>query len=235
MNLALLRPEDFIGPDTVTLRDRRAEHLLAILGSEHGDTVRVGILNGLIGTGSIMAISSSGVTMTVKCDQPPPPPLPVRLICAMQRPKTMRKILHCAASMGVKDITVLECWKVDKSYWSSPLLSQEELTEELILGLEQGRDTILPRVEFKRRFKPFVEDELPALLVGATGLVAHPGAAESCPTRVNGPIVAALGPEGGFTDYEVDKMAALGMRPVSLGERILRSEFAVAALLGRLF
>lgn len=234
MNMAMIRSDDFVGADIVTINDRRAEHVLSILGSDHGDTIRVGLLNGRIGTGSIIALSASSVTMTVVFDQEPPPPLPVQLICAMQRPKTMRKIFQCVASMGIKAITVIECWKVDKSYWTSPLLSPPELEEQLVIGLEQGRDTILPKVEFKRRFKPFAEDELPAMLAGNTGLIAHPAALELCPTGVSGRIVLAIGPEGGFTDYEVEKMVAAGMRPVSLGERIIRSEFAIAALLGRL-
>ena len=129
---------------------------------------------------------------------------------------------------------IAESWKVEKSYWNSPLLQPEALQEQLLLGLEQGKDTVLPRVELKRRFKPLVEDELPELARHATALVAHPEAETPCPRGVAGNIILAIGPEGGFTAHEIDKFVAAGFLPVGLGERVLRSEFAVAALLGRI-
>jgi len=236
MNLIIIRPADFTAAATVMLSDYRAEHIRNILSGKPGDRVRVGILNGKTGSGVITAANPQNITLQVICEEEPPPPLPLHLICAMQRPKTLRKILQCTSSMGVKRITVIECWKVDKSYWSNPLCRQPaELEQELLLGLEQGRDTMMPQVEFKRRFKPFAEDELPGLLSGAIGLVAHPEAVTPCPAQSSGKVVLALGPEGGFTEYEIGKFVEAGMQPVNLGMRILRTEFAVPALLGRLF
>ena len=52
---------------------------------------------------------------------------------------------------------------------------------------------------------------------------------------VDGDIVLAIGPEGGWIPYEVEKFTAAGLQPVQLGERILRVETAVSALLARLF
>ena len=48
-------------------------------------------------------------------------------------------------------------------------------------------------------------------------------------------VTLAIGPEGGFNDFEVEKLAAAGLEPVHLGGRILRVDAAVSALLGRLF
>jgi RsmE family RNA methyltransferase len=44
-----------------------------------------------------------------------------------------------------------------------------------------------------------------------------------------------IGPEGGFTEYELSLCLAQGFEPVTLGPRILRTEQAVPALLGRLW
>ncbi|MDD3469305.1 MAG: RsmE family RNA methyltransferase [Thermoguttaceae bacterium] len=42
--------------------------------------------------------------------------------------------------------------------------------------------------------------------------------------------MAAVGPEGGFTDEEVSAAIQLGFRPLSLGARILRIETAAIAI-----
>ena len=47
-------------------------------------------------------------------------------------------------------------------------------------------------------------------------------------------MLLAVGPEGGFSEYEESRFEEAGLRPVSLGARILRTEFAVASLLALL-
>jgi RsmE family RNA methyltransferase len=51
---------------------------------------------------------------------------------------------------------------------------------------------------------------------------------------VGQPQLVAIGPEGGFIPYEVSLLQAAGLKPVSLGARILRVETAVAVALGKL-
>jgi 16S rRNA U1498 N3-methylase RsmE len=45
----------------------------------------------------------------------------------------------------------------------------------------------------------------------------------------------AIGPEGGFIPYEIEKLIACGFRAVHIGNRILNIEAAVPSLLSRLF
>lgn len=163
-----------------------------------------------------------------------PPKLQLTLLLAMPRPKMFRRILQHCASLGVAEIILLNSYRVEKSFWQTPFLQPEVVRENLLLGLEQARDTVLPDVRVEKRFKPFVEDHLPALVGNSLGLVAHPGNYPPCPRAVSGPITLAIGPEGGWLPYEVDKLVDAGLQPVQLGERILRVETAVTALIGRL-
>ena len=94
---------------------------------------------------------------------------------------------------------------------------------------------MLPEVIIEKRFKPFVEDRLPAIAADTLGLVGHPGPYPACPRAVTGPVTLAIGPEGGWIPYEVDLLAKAGLQPVQLGDRILRVETAVTALLSRIF
>ena len=236
MNLVLLFAEDFQGDgERVRLEGRRARHVREVHRAGVGARLRVGLLDDRVGTGEITALTDTALEMRVTLDSSPPAPLPVTLLLALPRPKTLRKVLQAVTAMGVKRIVLMKTWRVEKSFWASPLLAEAALREQLVLGLEQAGDTVLPSVTVRRRFKPFVEDEVAALATGTLALVAHPETSAACPRDVGRPVSLAVGPEGGFIPYEVDAFRAQGFEAVSLGERRLRVEHAVPALLGRLF
>lgn len=235
MNLALLFDDDFVAPDRARLTGRRLAHLHSVLRVEAGDRIPVGKLNGDIGTGELLRLTDTEAELLVTLDQPAPPALPLTLILAMPRPKMFRRVLQTCATLGVKELWLINSYKVEKSFWQTPWLSEDNLRENLTLGLEQARDTVMPRVHIRKLFKPFVEDELPALLAGKRALVAHPGTDTPCPTHVDQPTALCIGPEGGFTPYEVGKLEEAGCEPVHLGPRILRVETAVPVLVSRLF
>ncbi|RMJ04545.1 16S ribosomal RNA methyltransferase RsmE [Marinobacter litoralis] len=235
MNLALLFDEDFVDSDRALLRGRRLEHLKTVLKSATGHRIAVGRVNGAMGYGEVLRLTDTEAELQVTLGQPAPTPLPLTLILAMPRPKMLRRTLQTCASLGVKDIWLINSYKVEKSFWQTPWLSEENLRENLTLGLEQSKDTLMPKVHIRKLFKPFVEDELPALLSGKRALVAHPGTAIPCPTHLNEPAALCIGPEGGFTDYEVRKLEEAGCQSVHLGPRILRVETAVPVLVSRLF
>lgn len=234
MNLALLFDGDFIAPDRARLTERRLEHLHAVLKVSEGDRIPVARINGKLGEGRIVRLDESSAEIVVELDLPPPPPLPLTLVLAMPRPKMLRRVLQTCASLGIKEIWLIHSRKVEKSYWQTPWLSDEHLTENLTLGLEQARDSLMPAVHIRKRFKPFVEDELPALVQGRRGLVAHPGTSQPCPVHLQEPALICIGPEGGFIPYEVEKLTEAGCEQVHLGPRILRVETAVSAIISRL-
>jgi 16S rRNA (uracil1498-N3)-methyltransferase len=236
MNLILLFDDDFTdGTARARLSGRRVRHVVAVHRAQVGDSLRVGRLNGDLGSGVITALSAEALEMEVALDQRPPAALPVTLLLALPRPKSLKKVLQAATAMGVKRIVLMNTWRVEKSFWESPVLQPAALREQMLLGLEQACDTILPEITLRRRFKPFVEDEVPALIGETRALLAHPAAHQTCPRDVQRAVTLAVGPEGGFIPYEVEMLEARGFAAVSLGARRLRVEHAVPALLGRLF
>ncbi len=235
MNLLLLNAADFVAADRAVLRDRRLKHLHEVHRAESGDRLRVGRLGGAMGEGHLLHLTAEEAELEVRFDQPPPAKLPLTLLLALPRPKMLRRVLQTVSAMGVPRLVLLNSYRVEKSFWQTPFLEPEAIREQLILGLEQARDTVLPEVIVEKRFKPFVEDRLPTLANGTLGLVGHPGDYPPCPRAVEQPVTLAIGPEGGWIPYEVDKLREAGLQPVQLGDRILRVETAVAALLARLF
>ncbi|MDH4611961.1 16S rRNA (uracil(1498)-N(3))-methyltransferase [Pseudomonas sp. BN102] len=235
MNLLLLEDADFVAADRARLEGRRLKHLHEVHRAEAGDSLRVGHLGGLMGQGRLLHLAADCAELEVSFDQPPPTKLPITLLLALPRPKMLRRVLQTVAAMGVPRLVLLSSYRVEKSFWQTPFLEPAAIREQLILGLEQARDTVLPEVIIEKRFKPFVEDRLPQLAANTLGLVGHPGDHPPCPRAVERPITLAIGPEGGWIPYEVEKLHEAGLTPVQLGERILRVETAVTALLARLF
>ncbi len=234
MNLLLLFPEDFISPGLARLTDHRLQHLLSVKKICQGGTLEVGLINDKMGLGRVLYIDHKRVDLQVLLDREPVAPLPVNLILALPRPKMFKRILQTISAMGVKQLTLIHSARVEKSYWQSPWLEDEKIRQHLILGLEQAKDTQLPQVTCFHRFKPFVEDVLPGLVSGTRALVAHPGRGDFCPAESSQPVSLAIGPEGGFSDYEIEKFTQAGLSVCHLGERILRVENAIPVLLGRL-
>ena len=235
MNLLLLEDGDFIAADRVLLQGRRLKHLQEVHRAEVGDSLRVGRLGGLMAQGQLLRLDSHPAELQISLEQSAPAKLPLTLLLALPRPKMLKRVLQTVASMGVPRLILLNSYRVEKSFWQTPFLQPEAIREQLILGLEQARDTVVPEVIIETRFKPFVEAHLPQLAAGSLGLVGHPGTYPACPRAVTQPVTLAIGPEGGWIPYEVEKLAAAGLQPVQLGERILRVETAVTALLARLF
>ncbi|MBV4502042.1 MULTISPECIES: 16S rRNA (uracil(1498)-N(3))-methyltransferase [Pseudomonas] len=235
MNLLLLEQTDFIAADRVVLADRRFTHMQEIHRVAVGDTLRVGQINGLMGQARVVRLEGHEAELQVSLDQQPPAKLPLTLILAVPRPKMLRRLFQTIATLGVPRLILLNSYKVEKSFWQTPFLTPEAIRENLILGLEQARDTVLPEIIIEKRFKPFVEDRLPAIAADTLGLVGHPGDYPACPRAVQQPVTLAIGPEGGWIPYEVDLLAKAGLQPVQLGARILRVETAVTALLSRIF
>ncbi|MFC0709874.1 16S rRNA (uracil(1498)-N(3))-methyltransferase [Azorhizophilus paspali] len=235
MNLLLLDDADFVGADRAVLRDRRLHHLREVHRAEAGDSLRVGRLGGAMGEGRLLRLEAAEAELQVVFDCPPPAKLPLTLLLALPRPKMLKRVLQTVAAMGVPRLVLLNSYRVEKSFWQTPFLEVAAIREQLLLGLEQARDTMLPEVLVEKRFKPFVEDRLPQLAADTLGLLGHPGDYPPCPRAVERPVTLAIGPEGGWIPYEVDKLQAAGLAPVQLGERILRVETAVTALLARLF
>ena len=233
MNLLLLRPDELLPDGTARLRGRRLLHAGEVLRLSAGDVLRAGLLGGPIGTAELVRLDEDEMVLRPSLTDSPPPRPGMDLILALPRPKALRKVLPAAASLGVDRIALVNASRVEKSYFSSRALDPDAMRELLILGLEQARDTRLPEVLVRERFRPFVEDELDSLWRDADRRVAHPSA-EEMPARSNGRTVIAIGPEGGWVPFELDLLRAHRFTPMTAGPRTLRVEVAVPYLLGML-
>ncbi len=237
MNLILLEQEEVAADGRVRLGGRRARHVREVHRAQPGDALVVGVCGGRMGKGTVVRAEAGELELQVVLEEDPPAPSGLELLLAMPRPKILRKVLQAVSSLGVKRVVLVNSYRVEKSYFDSPLLEPSEIRENLALGLEQARDTVLPEVLVEKRFKPFVEDSLEGLWAGCRRLIAHPGDGGLRPGgagQVGERVVVAIGPEGGWIPYEVEMLAARGFSAFSLGPRILRVDVAVPYVLAQL-
>jgi len=232
VNLLLLDRDEIGGDGIASLDDDRARHLVQVLQVGIGQRIRAGIVDGPIGDAEVLAVEGASVRLRVDCTLPSPPSGDV-LLLAVPRPKVLRRSLELAAALGFSRIVLFRSWRVDKSHLGSRALDPAVQRQHLRAGLAQARRTAMPEVRLFRRFRPFVEDELPHLSLPQHRFCAHPAAlvrtAELRLSRQQ-PFALALGPEGGLLPYEVDRFAAGGFLPVRMSSHPLRTENALAGL-----
>src|SRR4030095_14410407 len=212
-----------------TLRPGQAR---AVLGGVPGQELRVGLVDGPRGTGRVVQIAES-IELDCTFELEPPPPPDLELLLALPRPKVMRRLWAQLAALGVGQIILTNAARVERNYFDTHVLDPACYRPLLVEGLQQAQDTRLPRVSIHRRFRPLVEDELDALASADLRLVAHPSPTA---TAIGGAwppaaarVLLAVGPEGGWDDFELGLLSERRFRVVSLGARTLRADTACVA------
>ena len=249
MNCILLPAANISNQSAHISAGAQIEHVNQVLGAKVDDTLKIGQLEGNLGTAIIADITPERIELNeVKLTTAPPPKLDLTVVLALPRPKVLRRLIMDMTALGVRDIILINSYRTQKSYWQSPMLNR--LDEFVLEGLQQGVDTVAPRISLQKRFKPFVEDEL-AKLITNRAIVAHPYGELSFSQYMQQqhlqkqlensesshgsilPSMVFIGAEGGWIDYEVELLAGQGCKAVHIGKRILRTEAAVNAILGQ--
>jgi len=234
MNCLMILPEDVRGDGTAALHGAPVQHVRAVLKKNAGDTVFAGLLNGPVGEVRIIAMDESTLRLALPQGPVPPPP-DIDVILAMPRPKVMKRLWAPLASLGVGTIAIIGAEKVEPYYFESHALDERIYRPRLIEGLAQVRDTHMPAVEIHRSFAWFAANRLDAFAGASARLLAQPGPAHSVRDALsrmdNKRHVLAIGPEGGWTPAEVALFEQYQFVPAGMGERTLRTDVAVIALL----
>jgi len=236
MNLILVEPHELIDSE-VQLTDRRALHIAEVIRPAVGDRLKVGVVGGAQGEAEVLSVSRSCVRLAVDpalVEGEPPRSPRVHLVLAVPRPKVLGRVLQTLGALGVARLDLVNAWRVEKSYFGSPALEPAAIRHALLLGAEQGVTTWLPPFAVHRRLMAYL-DAPPVQPLSK--VLAHPTSTtpvESVVTSGPADCLVAIGPEGGWIQREVETFERRGFTPITLGPAILRTEQAVAVLLGQL-
>lgn len=236
VNFLLLAPDEIDATGAAVVHGRRALHAATVLRAVPGMPLRVGVLGGALGSATVVATTNERLELACRIDAAPTPVHDV-LLLAVPRPKVLLRMLEHAAALGFARIVLCRSWRVDKSWLASNAMDPPTQREHLVLGLEQAGRTHVPEVRFEPLWRPMVEDVLPRLDLPPLRFVGHPSATvatHELELPRGAPFALALGPDGGFTDYEIATLQNAGFTAVAAGEAPLRTETALAVLAGQL-
>ena len=247
MNIIILFESDKQEDGSYCLTDSRAEHIRTVLKSAPNDILEIGILNGQKGKAAVESIDENKIVLSNLILENFSAPNPtIDIIVALPRPQTVKKVLFTSAMMGVRNIFFIRSNRVEKSFFHSVVLEEDNLKQHLIEGLQQGKNTMLPSVSIHDKFKPFMQDslrnfyeeknELPLMLLPDldTPNTLHDVIPVKTGIQNEGShLLFAIGPEGGWVPFEVEMMESLGFQKFKLGDWTLRVEHALTACIAQ--
>ena len=233
MNLLLIEPADVTAAGAVTLTGAAARHVTEVLKARSGQKIRVGLVDGPTGTATVGEMTASAVALSCTFDGGTPARPRLDLLLALPRPKVLRRLWAQLAALGVGHILLTNAEKVERHYFDTHVLTPDFYRPLLIEGLQQARDTSVPLVSVHRRLKVLVEDHLDGICPTTYRFVADPSGTPDQVRVKDGDarVLLAVGPEGGWNDYERALFAAHGFQTFSIGPRTLRTDTACVALL----
>lgn len=250
MNIILFHPEELQKP--LPLTDRRAQHILQVLKKKKDDSCKAGIINESVGQLIISNVTAENLHVKYQAQSPALPLNPIILLLGFPRPIQARRVFKDLATLGIEKIMLTGTDLGEKSYRESNFFKHEEYQNYLAEGAEQAGNSMIPRVD---RFWS-LEKALETLRLQKSGarLLLHPDTKtvklgsvavkldrdrekvqsdtlHSPPYMISTthPLILAIGSERGWTDVEFNKLTLAGFLPVSLGDRILKTETACIA------
>ena len=257
MNRILFEKSEIVDGRAV-FSDGRAEHVLNVLHGRVGQVLKTGEIDGPVGTSLIEDIRNlherepgsaqrgNGLLageIAVKCSHSEKAAEPwIDLILAPPRPRVLKRLLPQLTAMGVGKIVLVGAEKVEKAFWGAQLVKEDVYRPLLVDGLMQCGTTAVPEMRIEKSFLRYAEFGIEDEFAGYVKIVAHPPSElssssktpECLKTKSFSRPVVAIGPEGGWTDGEVELLEGIGFERYSLGSRILRTDTACISVIAQL-
>jgi 16S rRNA (uracil1498-N3)-methyltransferase len=210
-----------LGPGDVTLEGPEAHHLAAVRRFTAGDAVTLFNGDGHEYPAVVVEVGKKRVAVRVTTVLTRDRELGFPLHVASALPKGDRGdfLIEKLTELGATDFTPL---LTERGVVKADESKADKLRRAVIEASKQCGRNVLMHVHAPARWADWC--------VRQTGLrlIAHPGGAARGSGRGTG-VTVAVGPEGGFTDAEVQVALAAGWEQLSLGPRILRVETAALA------
>ncbi len=217
--------------DRIELPDDTAHYVANVLRLTPDDRVELFDGSGRVVVAQITAVGDEVTVHIERADELErnESPLTTRLFQAIPKGKRWKWLLQKTTELGVDDVVPLHTRHGVVNIPDDRIPNRMERWDKIISSAaRQSQRTKTPQVH-----RPHTVDEALELTDDATGLIAHTGEQSATTAEVLTRLGQAteavdiwIGPEGGFTDEEVEAITDHGAQPISLGPRVLRTETA---------
>jgi len=209
----------------VSIRDRAAHYLTRVLRITAGQTIVLFNGDGHDYVADVIRPGKSEVVLQVTSRLPAAreSKLQLTVVQAISRGERMDQTLQKCTELGVQSFQPLFSERVEVRLRPEKLERRLQHWQAVVVSAcEQSGRALVPEVCRPLDFGEWLYRAAPAFrLVLAPG-AGRPLASMELPDAVE----LAVGPEGGFSEVELDLMASNSVRFASLGPRILRTETA---------
>lgn len=220
----------------VTLPEHSAHHAREVLRLRSGNPVRVFDGAGQEFEATLDVVRRGEVSVRLGGLVAARPESPLQLVLALSPLKgdRMELVIQKATELGVSAIRPVITARTDAAARPALKGSRQDRWDKVACGAaEQCGRAVVPDVALACTLAQFLsEPQEGALRLLFDETPGQP--ALSTLERPTGPVLALVGPAGGWEPHEVERLQAAGFRRVSLGPRILRAETAAIALVAAL-
>jgi 16S rRNA (uracil1498-N3)-methyltransferase len=212
-----------LAPGHVHLTGPEAYHLAAVCRARPGDAVCLFNGDGAEYAAKVQTAGKRDVTLVITGRETPNRERRSRIVVAAPLPKSDRAdfLIEKLTELGVAEFVPL--WTA-RSVVHPRATKLERLQRAVIEASKQCGRNVLMQVHSLVSWADFAARSN----LSSQRYVSHPGGDPIA--HVQGDVVFAVGPEGGFTDEEIALAVKWNWKTVGLGPRILRVETAAIAL-----
>lgn len=206
----------------VQINDEEQQHIIKVLRMRDGEEISVTDGQGNLAHGTLV-FEGKKVSLDIKEIQENLPEFSPKLHIAIAPTKNIDRIeffLEKATEMGISEVTLIQTEKTERK-----ILNIEKLRKQSIAASKQSLRFHFPVINDLIKFPEFIKN-----LDHENTFVAH---CNENLERINlkdiklkEKITFLIGPEGDFSEKEIQTLAEKGIKAVSLGNQRLRTETA---------
>jgi 16S rRNA (uracil1498-N3)-methyltransferase len=213
--------------DRVLLTPSQVHYLTRVLRLQSGDRFQA-----IDGSGNLYLVeieNDRGRKIELITTSDPELPVQTRLICALPKGNGFDDVVRACTELGVSEIYPAISDRTLLQPSPNKCMRWRKIAEE---AAEQSERTLLPNIHQPQAFLEILGGfEGDRYICGARGEYPHLWDCLERSVEVGKEITIAIGPEGGWTERELDRAIQAGFEPVSLGKRILRAITAPIAVM----
>ncbi len=234
---SILPSDETLYPAQTTLSDEEAHHLIHVMRVKEGEPLVLFDGSGAEFDTKILAVKKKELTLEILARrlENRESETSIQIAAALPKGERQRWLIEKLVELGAAGFLPLEA---ERSVAKAGDAAAQRIARVVVEASKQcGRNTLMDVAE-PISSKVLFSTEFAARPENASTLkiVAHPGektlsevlseSAQTPQNTQNPKILAAVGPEGGFSEGEIAAALSSGWVPVSLGGRILRTETA---------